>query len=221
MLVLVALLLGACNPNQVKVRGKVEGLNGKVKLLAEMPGEPGMVVLAEQDVKDGDIDLRTEVLKIPGRVWVDIDGKATVEAIVDTKDMIWIKGKVKFPTEIEATGSGLMDEYKDIKKLYKEKYGEELAKIERSMDRLVKKEKQSKDDEVMMGIYQMRKSNQLKSRENWTKSLIEANPGKEVTLFLIKDELVDNLDLQKSLFQKMTVLNKESNIYKVLEDKLK
>lgn len=221
MLVLVALLLGACNPNQVKVRGKVEGLNGKVKLLAEMPGEPGMVVLAEQDVKDGDIDLRTEVLKIPGRVWVDIDGKAVVEAIVDTKDMIWIKGKIKFPTEIEATGSGLMDEYKDIKKLYKEKYGEELAKIERSMDRLVKKEKQSKDDEVMMGIYQMRKSNQLKARENWTKSLIEANPGKEVTLFLIKDELVDNLDLQKSLFQKMTVQNKESNIYKVLEDKLK
>lgn len=53
-----------------------------------------MTILAQQEVKDGKIDLRTDQFKIPGRVWVDIDGKATVEAILDTKDMIWIKGKI-------------------------------------------------------------------------------------------------------------------------------
>ena len=42
-----------------------------------------------------------------------------------------------------------------------------------------------------------------------------------ISLFLIKDQLVDSLDLQKKLFNKMTVENKESNIYKVLESKLK
>ena len=48
-----------------------------------------------------------------------------------------------------------------------------------------------------------------------------ANPRKEISLFLIKDQLVDSLDLQKKLFHKMAVENKESNIYKVLESKLK
>ncbi|HAP17858.1 MAG TPA: hypothetical protein DCR38_08885, partial [Butyricimonas virosa] len=61
----------------------------------------------------------------------------------------------------------------------------------------------------------------LKKQANWTRDLIVANPRKEISLFLIKDQLVDSLDLQKKLFNKMTVENKESNIYKVLESKLK
>ena len=76
-LVLATLLFCACDSDTVKVRGEVEGLNGTVKLLAEMPGEPGLTILAQQEVKDGKIDLRTDQFKIPGRVWVDIDGKAT------------------------------------------------------------------------------------------------------------------------------------------------
>lgn len=219
-LVLATLLLGACNSNQVKVRGEVEGLNGKVKLLAEMPGEPGLTILAEQDVKDGKIDLRTEQFVIPGRVWVDIDGKATIEAILDTKDMIWIEGKIKFPDQIEAKGSGLMDEYDDLKKQYKERYGDDVAKVDRMIERISKKEKLSKDDEVMLGIHQLRKQRTLRNRANWTKQLVEANPTKELSLFLIKDELQDSLNAQKRLFKKIKVQNKESNIYKVLESRL-
>lgn len=219
-LVLATFLLGACNSNQVKVRGEVEGLNGKVKLLAEMPGEPGLTILAEQDVKDGKIDLRTEQFVIPGRVWVDIDGKATIEAILDTKDMIWIEGKIKFPDQIEAKGSGLMDEYDDLKKQYKERYGDDVAKVDRMIERISKKEKLSKDDEVMLGIHQLRKQRTLRNRANWTKQLVEANPTKELSLFLIKDELQDSLNAQKRLFKKIKVQNKESNIYKVLESRL-
>ena len=37
-LVLATLLFSACDNDSVKVRGEVEGLNGTVKLLAEMPG---------------------------------------------------------------------------------------------------------------------------------------------------------------------------------------
>lgn len=219
-LVLAMFLLGACNSNQVKVRGEVEGLNGKVKLLAEMPGEPGLTILAEQDVTDGKIDLRTEQFTIPGRVWVDIDGKATIEAILDTKDMIWIEGKIKFPDQIEAKGSGLMDEYDDLKKQYKERYGDDVAKVDRMIERISKKEKLSKDDEVMLGIHQLRKQRTLRNRANWTKQLVEANPTKELSLFLIKDELQDSLNAQKRLFKKIKVQNKESNIYKVLESRL-
>lgn len=219
-LVLATLLLGACNSNQVKVRGEVEGLNGKVKLLAEMPGEPGLTILAEQDVTDGKIDLRTEQFVVPGRVWVDIDGKATIEAILDTKDMIWIEGKIKFPDQIEAKGSGLMDEYDDLKKQYKERYGDDVAKVDRMIERISKKEKLSKDDEVMLGIHQLRKQRTLRNRAQWTKQLVEANPTKELSLFLLKDELQDSLNAQKRLFKKIRVENKESNIYKVLESRL-
>ena len=221
ILAIVAVLFSACNSNVVKVRGEVEGLKGKVKLLAEMPGQEGLVVLDEQEVTDGEIDLRTEEFQIPGRVWVDIDGKATVEAILDTKDMIWIEGKIKFPSEIEAKGSALMDEYANLKKMYKEKYDDVIKPLDKRIERIATKEKMTKDDEVMLGIYQLRKQKYIQQRANWTKQLIEANPSKEVSMFLLKDELADSLNAQKRLFKKLIVHNKECNIYKVLESKLK
>lgn len=221
ILTVFAVLLSACSSDVVKVRGEVEGLQGKVKLLAEMPGQEGLVVLDEQEVTNGKIDLRTEEFKIPGRVWVDIDGKATVEAILDTKDLIWIEGKIKFPSEIEAKGSGLMDEYAGLKKMYKEKYDEVIEPIDKKIENIAMKEKMSRDDEVMLGIYQLRKQKYLQQRANWTKQLIEANPTREISLFLLKDELADSLDAQRRLFKKMVIQNKESNIYKVLESRLK
>ena len=44
-LIAFTLLLAGCNSNKVKVRGKVIGLQGTVKLLAEMPGQQGLVIL--------------------------------------------------------------------------------------------------------------------------------------------------------------------------------
>ena len=46
-LIAFTLLLAGCNSNKVKVRGKVIGLQGTVKLLAEMPGQQGLVILAQ------------------------------------------------------------------------------------------------------------------------------------------------------------------------------
>ena len=221
IMAMVALVFTACNSNQVKVRGEVEGLVGNVKLLAEMPGQSGLVVLDEQEVTDGSIDLRTEELQLPARVWVDIDGKATIVTIVDTKDMTWIEGKIKFPTEIEAKGSGLMDEYNNIRKLFKEKYDDVIAPIDRKIERIATSDKMSRDDEVMLGIYQLQKQKYIRNRAYWAKQLVEDNQAKEVSLFIIKDELADSLAAQKRLFRKMQIENKESNIYKVLQDRLK
>ena len=103
----IALIMSACNSNKVKVRGDVKDLVGTVKLLAEMPGQQGMVVLAQQEVTDGKIDLETEQLQIPARVWIDIAGKNTLTTIIDSKDQIWIQGKAKFADQIEVKGSGL------------------------------------------------------------------------------------------------------------------
>jgi len=51
--------------------------------------------------------------------------------------------------------------------------------------------------------------------------MVEKNLAQELSLFLIKDELVDSLMTQRRLFDAMTVVNTESNIYKLLESKLK
>lgn len=221
LLMAFTLVLGACNSNKVKVRGKVTGLQGTVKLLAEMPGQQGLVILAKQDVTDGNIELVTEELQIPARVWVDVAGKNTLEFILDTKDQIWIQGKAKFPDQIEVKGSGLDTEYAKLKKMFKEKYEGPIEPIDKSIKRIMDKPKKSKDDEVMLGVYQLQKQRYIRARANYAKTLIEANPKLELSLFLLQDELRDSLDRQKRLFQKMEILNKESNVYKTIAEKLR
>ncbi|MFR5358435.1 MAG: hypothetical protein ACLTHQ_09230 [Odoribacter splanchnicus] len=42
----------------------------------------------------------------------------------------------------------------------------------------------------------------------------------ELSLFLLQDELKDSLDLQRELFKKLEIANKESNVYKTTAEKL-
>lgn len=219
-LVALALLMGACDSSKVKIRGKVTGLQGTVKLLAEMPGQQGLVVLAEQKVEDGNINLVTEQLQIPARVWIDIDGKNTLETIVDSKDQIWIQGKAKFPDQIEVKGSGLDKQYNDIKKMFKEKYEGPLESIDKKIDLILKKEKRTDEHEVLLGVYQLQRIRYINARANYAKTLIEANPTQELSLFLLQDELKDSVDLQKRLFNKLEIPNKESNAYKTVAEKM-
>lgn len=219
-LVALALIMSACNSNKVKIRGKVVGLEGTVKLLAEMPGQQGLVILAQQEVKDGNIDLQTEALQIPARVWIDIAGKNTLETIVDSKDQIWIQGKAKFPDQIEVKGSGLDGEYAKIKKMFKEKYEGPLEPIDKNIQKIMNKEKRTKDNEVMLGVFQLQRQRYIRARANYAKTLIEANPSQELSLFLLQDELRDSSDLQKRLFKLITVENKESNLYKTVAEKM-
>ncbi len=219
-LVALALIMGACDSSKVKIRGKVIGLQGTVKLLAEMPGQQGLVVLAEQKVEDGDINLVTEQLQIPARVWIDIDGKNTLETIVDSKDQICIQGKAKIPDQIEVKGSGLDKQYNDIKKMFKEKYEGPLEPIDKKIDLILKKEKRTDEHEVLLGVYQLQRIRYINARANYAKTLIEANPTQELSLFLLQDELKDSVDLQKRLFNKLEIPNKESNAYKTVAEKM-
>ncbi len=221
ILMILVLIFSACHPDRVKIRGKVLDLEGTVKLMAEVPGKPGMSIIAQQEVKNGDIDLVTDLFKIPGRVWVDLAGKYTLEFIVDTKDQTWIQGEAKFIDQLEVNGVALEKKYRDLKGLFKEKYEAPIEPINKSIQKIVSKEKQTKDDEMMLGIYCLQKERYLRYRANYAKTLIEVNLENDLSLFLLKDELKDSLDLQKKLFKTMTVQNKESNIYKNLEEKLK
>lgn len=219
-LIAFTLLLAGCNSNKVKVRGKVIGLQGTVKLLAEMPGQQGLVILAQQDVTDGNIDLETEALQIPARVWVDVAGKNTLEFILDSKDQIWIQGKIKFPDQIEVKGSGLDMEYAKLKKMFKEKYEGPIEPIDKAIKKIMEKPKRSKEEEVLLGVHQLQRQRYIRARAKYVKNLIEVNPTMELSLFLLQDELKDSLDLQRELFKKLEIANKESNIYKTIAEKL-
>ena len=219
-LIAFTLLLAGCNSNKVKVRGKVIGLQGTVKLLAEMPGQQGLVILAQQDVTDGNIDLETEPLQIPARVWVDVAGKNTLEFILDSKDQIWIQGKIKFPDQIEVKGSGLDMEYAKLKKMFKEKYEGPIEPIDKAIKKIMEKPKRSKEEEVLLGVHQLQRQRYIRARAKYVKNLIEVNPTMELSLFLLQDELKDSLDLQRELFKKLEIANKESNIYKTTAEKL-
>ena len=219
-LIASTLLLAGCNSNKVKVRGKVIGLQGTVKLLAEMPGQQGLVILAQQDVTDGNIDLETEALQIPARVWVDVAGKNTLEFILDSKDQIWIQGKIKFPDQIEVKGSGLDMEYAKLKKMFKEKYEGPIEPIDKAIKKIMEKPKRSKEEEVLLGVHQLQRQRYIRARAKYVKNLIEVNPTMELSLFLLQDELKDSLDLQRELFKKLEIANKESNIYKTTAEKL-
>lgn len=219
-LIAFTLLLAGCNSNKVKVRGKVIGLQGTVKLLAEMPGQQGLVILAQQDVTDGNIDLETEALQIPARVWVDVAGKNTLEFILDSKDQIWIQGKIKFPDQIEVKGSGLDMEYAKLKKMFKEKYEGPIEPIDKAIKKIMEKPKRSKEEEVLLGVHQLQRQRYIRARAKYVKNLIEVNPTMELSLFLLQDELKDSLDLQRELFKKLEITNKESNVYKTTAEKL-
>lgn len=219
-LIAFTLLLAGCNSNKVKVRGKVIGLQGTVKLLAEMPGQQGLVILAQQDVTDGNIDLETEALQIPARVWVDVAGKNTLEFILDSKDQIWIQGKIKFPDQIEVKGSGLDMEYAKLKKIFKEKYEGPIEPIDKAIKKIMEKPKRSKEEEVLLGVHQLQRQRYIRARAKYVKNLIEVNPTMELSLFLLQDELKDSLDLQRELFKKLEIANKESNVYKTTAEKL-
>ena len=219
-LIAFTLLLAGCNSNKVKVRGKVIGLQGTVKLLAEMPGQQGLVILAQQDVTDGNIDLETEALQIPARVWVDVAGKNTLEFILDSKDQIWIQGKIKFLDQIEVKGSGLDMEYAKLKKMFKEKYEGPIEPIDKAIKKIMEKPKRSKEEEVLLGVHQLQRQRYIRARAKYVKNLIEVNPTMELSLFLLQDELKDSLDLQRELFKKLEIANKESNIYKTTAEKL-
>ena len=219
-LIAFTLLLAGCNSNKVKVRGKVIGLQGTVKLLAEMPGQQGLVILAQQDVTDGNIDLETEALQIPARVWVDVAGKNTLEFILDSKDQIWIQGKIKFPDQIEVKGSGLDMEYAKLKKMFKEKYEGPIEPIDKAIKKIMEKPKRLKEEEVLLGVHQLQRQRYIRARAKYVKNLIEVNPTMELSLFLLQDELKDSLDLQRELFKKLEIANKESNVYKTTAEKL-
>lgn len=117
-------------------------------------------------------------------------------------------------------GSGLDMEYAKLKKMFKEKYEGPIEPIDKAIKKIMEKPKRSKEEEVLLGVHQLQRQRYIRARAKYVKNLIEVNPTMELSLFLLQDELKDSLDLQRELFKKLEIANKESNVYKTTAEKL-
>ncbi|MDR0766501.1 MAG: hypothetical protein LBF09_06170 [Odoribacteraceae bacterium] len=214
-------LLGACTPLDVRITGNIQGLEGTVKLLAEIPGKGGFVVLAQQNVKNGNIDLRAEQLVPPAQVWIDLKGRKIIELIIDARKGTFIKGQADSLDHLEITGSALMTEYKRTVQTLDERFNPEKEGHEAKIIEISQKKTLTRDDEVRLGMLQAARLRLIGRRADYVKLLVRKNPGQELSLFLLKNELADSLNAQKKLFATLAIRDKESNIYKILENQLR
>ncbi|MBR2981073.1 MAG: hypothetical protein IKC67_03020 [Odoribacter sp.] len=218
----IAFCLSACSSGGVTVRGELTGFNGTAKMSAEMPGQ-GMVVLAEQQVTDGAIELKTTELTLPARVWFTFNNgtdEYTRDFIVDQVDKTKISGKGKYLDQMTITGSVLNKEYLVLKGQIGEKYDGAIAKATKAIEKLRAKEKPTTTDRTLLVYNQNSLDKNMGARFRYIKSLIEANPDMEIVLFVMKDLMKDSVDVQREVFNKLNIPNKTSNIYMVLDAEL-
>lgn len=219
LLLVFSLMFASCDSNVVTVRGELLGFKGTAKMSAEMPGQ-GKVVLAEQNVEDGQIHLNTEALVLPARVWFTFNnGKTefTKEFILDAKDKCSIRGKGKFLDQMVITGSALNKEYLELTSQLNEKFDGPINKATRTIERIQAKDKPSQTDRVLLEYNLSTLSRHVSARFRYAKRLIEANPDMEISMFVLKDMLKDSLEVSKAVFNKLNIENKASNIYQVLD----
>ena len=218
----IALCLSACSSNGVTVRGELTGFKGTAKMSAEMPGQ-GMVVLAEQQVEDGMIELKSLDLTLPARVWFTFNNgtdEFTKEFIVDQIDKTKITGKGKYLDQISISGSVLNKEYLVLKGQIGEKYDGAINKATKAIEKLRAKEKPTTTDRTLLVYNQNSLQKNQAAKFRYVKSLIEANPDMEIVMFVLKDFMKDSTNVQKEVFNKLKMENKASNIYMVLDAEL-
>ncbi len=220
----VALTLCGCSSSDVKVRGDLSGFEGVARIYAELPGE-GMTIVAEQQVDNGKIELSTDQLVLPARVWLYFNNgtdEYVRDFILDQKDKCSIRGKGKFLDQMTITGSALNKEYLELKGQFKEKYDGSIESSNKKIAKLRAKENPTQTDRLMLNFHEQTRDKNIAARFRFSKNLVELNPDMLVSLFVLKDMLADSVDIQRAVFNNMKIdeAGKESNIYKVLDSYL-
>lgn len=210
-----------CHPRYVRIKGEIANFKGKVGIWTEIPGSSDTSLMAEQVVSDGKFNLRVKNLNLPAKVGISLEGKGNFWFIVDERRGTVIQGDADSIGSLEITGSEIERQYGLIKALYDEKYVKPLKEIEAKIRFLKKRKEAGPGEEKTLKELVRQKENYLLYRLEYSKRLIEANPGNELSLFLLEDEFRDSLELQRKLFLQLNIPDKESNVYKILSDKLK
>jgi hypothetical protein len=214
------ILLTACNAGQVRITGTIRGLDGTVKVLAEIPGERGLSLVAQQEVQNGQIDLRPDRIVPPAQLWLDVNGERIIRLYLDSYKGTRLEGAIDSLDGLQIAGSPLMETYLHVVRTLDEKFGPDIDGYNERIFELTGKGELTRDEEIQLGKLHVYRQRVITRRADYVRQMIKNNPRQEISLFLIKEELSDSLDLQRELFHAMALANKESNIYKLLESRL-
>lgn len=217
----IAALSAGCSGEDVEIKGKIQHLEGKVVLSVFSPESNDTLVVAEQMVELGDVNFTVSNLKIPARLWMSWGKKGQIEFIVDHRKGTFLKGDALYPDSIKIEGSDLEKEYTFVYGILQEKYDVPMNKLDSAIRSMKNRGELSGGEKEALAFYQKRREHYGRCRELFVRRMVESNPEQNLSLFLIWDELQDSTDVQRSLFEKMQVRNKKSNVYRLLSAKLK
>lgn len=214
----ILVFLHGCGTGWIKVEGEFADLQGEVRLLTVMPSLADTLSVAGQ-VQGKRVEWKIPALNIPAKVWIEAEGKRVAEFILDRKEGMRLEGSLKNDSVV-VSGGRLEEEYVALRQFLKENYQMPLEEIDWSISKMIGRSKRTNSDEKRLTRLITLKGHYERYREAYIKKLIRANLSHELSLVLIEEELRDSVQVQRQLFYELNIENKNSNLYKVLENKL-
>lgn len=211
--------LQGCDSGEIKVKGEFADLQGEMRLLTVMPSLSDTLSVVGQ-IQETRVEWKIPALKIPAKVWIEADGKRVTEFILDQKEGMRIDGILKNDSVV-VSGGKLEKEYVALKQFLRENYQIPLEEIDWSIGKMIGKSKRTSSDEKRLTRLITLKGHYEHYRDAYIKKLIRANLSHELSLILIEEELKDSVQVQRQLFRELNIEDKTSNLYKVLENKLR
>lgn len=212
--------LNACNSNEVRIVGEVGEGKGDTVALYGLSVESGdTILLAVQGIEKGRVDLRTDKLQLPAKVGLEIGGEK-IFFIIAPEETVRIEWKTEDSCKICVRGGALEREFEAIYEVLNEKYEVPAQKLQTMIQVLEQRQEKTESEKKELKILYRNLERCKRYRKEYIKRTIEANPEHELSLFLLWDELGDEVELQDSLFKEMKIMNKKSNIYRLLAQKL-
>lgn len=217
----VLLAFSSCDMYGVRIRGDVKGSGGEVECYA-LDAETGDTILKgrQRVADDSTIDFRVKGVHLPSKICLKKGDKISPFFWIDDKHATFIFGDWRTDTLWNITGSDLEDEYRAVKMLLKQQYDDPLTELAYSEKKMTVNGSYSGEEEPLKKI-RLLQNRYLFYRKEYVKAMIETNPAHELSLVLILDELPDSVDLQKRLFKSLTVENIKSDLYNLLDKRLK
>lgn len=220
LILLFLFILNACSSNEIRVVGELKTEVGDTVALYGLSAESGdTLLLVAQGVEGGVFDLRTDKLQLPAKVGLDIGGEK-VFFIVESEEAVQVKKEACDSCKIRIEAGELERGYQLVYEILNKKYDIPARKLQERIQVLEQKpEKTESERKEREELY--RDLDRCKRyRKEYIKRTIQANPAHELSLFLLWDELGDEVECQDSLLRGMKIINKKSNIYRLLAQKL-
>ncbi|WP_251620051.1 hypothetical protein [Odoribacter lunatus] len=214
----LVLFLGGCVSNDVKIEGEIADLQGEIKLMMIDPVSLDTLIVVSQ-TEDTRIAWHVPSLNLPAKVWLEFEGRCLLDFILDERSGMRIGGTIGNDS-LFVSGGNLESEYAKLKSFFKATYGKPIEEIDNSISRMVRRtNRTSGDKERLERLIKLKERIQC-YRDAYIKRLIQANLSHDLSLVLIENELRDSVDIQRELFHELSIENKNSQLYKVLEKRL-